>query len=31
MSLAFDGFQVIALFLAVILVNYLILDGESHW
>ncbi len=31
MSLAFDGFQVIALFLAVIFVNYLILDGESHW
>ncbi|KAL8890011.1 MAG: hypothetical protein Q9215_002794 [Flavoplaca cf. flavocitrina] len=31
MNLAFDGFQVIALFLAVILVNYLIQDGESHW
>ncbi|KAL8967650.1 MAG: hypothetical protein Q9183_002816, partial [Haloplaca sp. 2 TL-2023] len=30
MDLAFDGFQVIALFLAVILVNYLIQDGESH-
>ena len=31
MNLAFDGFQVMALFLAVILVNYLIRDGESHW
>ncbi|KAL8867744.1 MAG: hypothetical protein Q9174_005461 [Haloplaca sp. 1 TL-2023] len=31
MNLAFNGFQVIALFLAVILVNYLIQDGESHW
>jgi len=26
-----DGFQVIVLFVAVLLVNYLIADGKSHW
>lgn len=31
MTLDFDGFQVAALFIAVLLVNYLIQDGESHW
>lgn len=27
----FDAFQVIVLFVAVLLVNYLIADGKSHW
>ncbi|KAJ5934432.1 vacuolar calcium ion transporter [Penicillium verhagenii] len=31
MTLAFDNFQVILLFVAVLLVNYLIADGKSHW
>lgn len=31
MTLNFDGFQVAVLFIAVLLVNYLIQDGESHW
>ncbi|KAH0267398.1 Calcium/proton exchanger, partial [Aureobasidium melanogenum] len=31
MTLDFDGFQVAVLFIAVLLVNYLIQDGESHW
>jgi Ca2+:H+ antiporter len=31
MTLAFDGFQVAVLFVAVLLVNYLIGDGKSHW
>ncbi|KAL2221648.1 sodium/calcium transporter [Thermoascus aurantiacus ATCC 26904] len=31
MTLYFDGFQVILLFVAVLLVNYLISDGKSHW
>ncbi|KAJ5762166.1 uncharacterized protein N7511_005548 [Penicillium nucicola] len=31
MTLNFDGFQVITLFMAVLLVNYLIGDGKSHW
>ncbi|KAL8990016.1 MAG: hypothetical protein Q9177_001226 [Variospora cf. flavescens] len=31
MNLAFDSFQVILLFVSVLLVNYLIQDGKSHW
>ncbi|OGE48443.1 hypothetical protein PENARI_c028G00349 [Penicillium arizonense] len=31
MTLNFDGFQVITLFMSVLLVNYLIGDGKSHW
>ena len=31
MTLYFDGFQLAMLFVAVLLVNYLIADGESHW
>ncbi|KAL2817364.1 sodium/calcium transporter [Aspergillus granulosus] len=31
MTLDFDAFQVILLFVAVLLVNYLIADGKSHW
>lgn len=31
MSLFFDGFQIAVLFVAVLLVNYLIQDGKSHW
>lgn len=31
MNLAFDSFQIAILFVAVLLVNYLISDGESHW
>lgn len=31
LTLGFDGFQVTVLFIAVLLVNYLIQDGESHW
>jgi len=30
MNLSFDGFQVAVLFVAVLLVNYLIGDGKSH-
>lgn len=31
MTLSFDPFQVAVLFVAVLLVNYLIADGKSHW
>ncbi|KAJ0158543.1 Vacuolar calcium ion transporter [Colletotrichum tanaceti] len=31
MTLSFDLFQVAVLFVAVLLVNYLISDGKSHW
>lgn len=31
MNLDFDGFQVAVLFVAVLLVNYLIGDAKSHW
>ncbi|KAH8879665.1 Calcium/proton exchanger [Thozetella sp. PMI_491] len=31
MSLSFDVFQVAVLFVSVLLVNYLIADGQSHW
>ena len=31
MNLSFDGFQVAVIFVAVLLVNYLISDGKSHW
>jgi len=31
LTLDFDGFQVAVLFISIILVNYLINDGESHW
>ena len=31
LTLAFDAFQIIVLFVAVLLVNYLIGDGKSHW
>lgn len=31
LTLAFDGFQVSVLFIGIVLVNYLIQDGESHW
>src|ERR1700761_2249769 len=31
MTLVFDNFQIAVLFVAVILVNYLIEDGASHW
>jgi Ca2+:H+ antiporter len=31
MTLYFDGFQIAILFVAVLLVNYLIQDGKSHW
>ncbi|KAL4927005.1 calcium/proton exchanger [Aspergillus undulatus] len=31
MTLNFDAFQVILLFVSVLLVNYLIADGKSHW
>ena len=31
MTLSYDGFQVAVLFMAVLLVNYLISDGKSHW
>nr|POE73745.1 vacuolar calcium ion transporter [Quercus suber] len=31
LSLDFDGFQVSVLFISIILVNYLIQDGKSHW
>ncbi|MCJ1311339.1 hypothetical protein MMC25_005010 [Agyrium rufum] len=31
MNLDFDGFQITILFVAVLLVNYLISDGKSHW
>lgn len=31
MTLFFDGFQIAVLFVSVLLVNYLIQDGKSHW
>ncbi|KAJ5195304.1 uncharacterized protein N7498_008742 [Penicillium cinerascens] len=31
MTLNFDPFQIIVLFVSVLLVNYLIADGKSHW
>ena len=31
MTLDFDGFQIVVLFVAILLVNYLIQDGKSHW
>lgn len=31
MNLGFDGFQIAVLFVSVLLVNYLIADGKSHW
>ncbi|KAL1986353.1 hypothetical protein VTN96DRAFT_6585 [Rasamsonia emersonii] len=31
MTLYFDGFQITVLFVSVLLVNYLIADGKSHW
>ena len=31
MNLAFDAFQIAVLFVSVLLVNYLIQDGKSHW
>ncbi|ORY64803.1 Sodium/calcium exchanger protein-domain-containing protein [Pseudomassariella vexata] len=31
MTLAFDLFQITVMFVSVLLVNYLIADGESHW
>ncbi|KAK5702656.1 hypothetical protein LTR97_003602 [Elasticomyces elasticus] len=31
LTLSFDGFQIIVLFVAVIIVNYVIQDGKSHW
>ena len=31
MNLDFDGFQIAVLFVSVLLVNYLIQDGKSHW
>ncbi|KAJ5144505.1 hypothetical protein N7476_005073 [Penicillium atrosanguineum] len=31
MTLSFGGFQLIVLVVAVVIVNYLILDGKSHW
>lgn len=31
MTLIFDDFQMVILFIAIILVNYLIGDGKSHW
>lgn len=31
MALSFDPFQVAVLFVSVLLVNYLIADGKSHW
>lgn len=31
MNLEFDGFLLAVLFVSVLLVNYLISDGASHW
>lgn len=31
MNLSFDGFQVAVLFVSILVVNYLIGDGKSHW
>lgn len=31
MTLSFDIFQVVVMFVAILLVNYLIGDGKSHW
>jgi Ca2+:H+ antiporter len=31
MNLSFDGFQIVVLFVSILLVNYLISDGKSNW
>jgi len=31
MTLSFDGFQVAVIFVAILLVNYLLADGKSNW
>ena len=31
MTLYFDGFQIAALFITILLTNYIIQDGKSHW
>ncbi|KAK3112219.1 hypothetical protein LTR53_011735 [Teratosphaeriaceae sp. CCFEE 6253] len=31
LTLYFDGFQISCLFIAIIVVNYVIQDGKSHW
>ena len=31
LSLSFDGFQVTVLFISMVVVNYVIQDGKSHW
>jgi Ca2+:H+ antiporter len=31
LNLSFDGFQVTVLFIAIIVVNYVVQDGKSHW
>ncbi|KAK0356110.1 hypothetical protein LTR02_011634 [Friedmanniomyces endolithicus] len=31
LTLSFDGFQICVLFIAIIVVNYVIQDGKSHW
>ena len=31
MTLWFDGYQIVVLFITILLVNYLIQDGKSHW
>ena len=31
MNMSFDGFQVAVIFVAILLVNYLIGDGKSNW
>jgi len=31
MNLNFDNFQITVLFVTVLLVNYLLQDGKSHW
>ncbi|KAM0717443.1 hypothetical protein Q7P37_007295 [Cladosporium fusiforme] len=31
MTLNFDGFQIAVLFISILVVNYLIQDGKSHW
>ncbi|KAI7657099.1 hypothetical protein KC318_g11947 [Hortaea werneckii] len=31
LTLSFDGFQVAVLFISIVVVNYVIMDGKSHW
>ncbi len=31
LTLYFEGFEVVSLFASVLLLNYLIIDGESSW